>query len=96
MSARPSNQLFDAYFTRRDMREVFSDRGRVQGMLDFEAGLARAEAAVGVIPAEAVAPIEAACDASLYDFEALGEASASPNRTRAPNASSIWAPPARM
>ena len=84
MSDRPSNQLFDAYFTRRDMREVFSDRGRVQGMLDFEAGLARAEAEVGVIPREAVAPIEAACDASLYDFEALGEAIVSAGNSAIP------------
>lgn len=84
MSDRPSNQLFDAYFTRRDMREVFSDRGRVQGMLDFEAGLARAEAEVGVIPSEAVASIEAACDAGLYDFEALGEAIVSAGNSAIP------------
>ncbi|ATR84582.1 3-carboxy-cis,cis-muconate cycloisomerase [Pseudomonas sp. HLS-6] len=74
MTQRPGNQLFDAYFTAPAMREVFSDRGRVQGMLDFEAALARAEAAVGVIPQEAVAPIEAACQAAHYDFGALAEA----------------------
>lgn len=73
MTQRPGNQLFDAYFTAPAMREVFSDRGRVQGMLDFEAALARAEAAVGVIPQEAVAPIEAACQADHYDFGALAE-----------------------
>ncbi|POA32945.1 MULTISPECIES: 3-carboxy-cis,cis-muconate cycloisomerase [unclassified Pseudomonas] len=71
---RPGNQLFDAYFTARNMREVFSDQGRVQAMLDFEAALARAEARVGLIPASAVAPIEAACRAEHYDFTALGEA----------------------
>ncbi|MCU1750525.1 3-carboxy-cis,cis-muconate cycloisomerase [Pseudomonas sp. 6D_7.1_Bac1] len=71
---RPSNQLFDAYFTARNMREVFCDQGRVQAMLDFEAALARAEARVGLIPASAVAPIEAACQAEHYDFSALGEA----------------------
>jgi len=74
MNPRPGNQLFDAYFTAPAMREVFSDRGRVQGMLDFEAALARAEAAVGVIPHVAVAPIQAACQAERYDFAALGEA----------------------
>jgi 3-carboxy-cis,cis-muconate cycloisomerase len=74
MSQRPGNQLFDAYFTARNMRDVFSDKGRVQGMLDFEAALARAEASVGVIPQAAVMPIAAACRAELYDFEALGEA----------------------
>lgn len=71
---RPSNQLFDTYFTARNMRDVFSDQGRVQAMLDFEAALARAEARVGLIPASAVAPIEAACRAEHYDFSALGEA----------------------
>ncbi|MEX6784965.1 hypothetical protein, partial [Pseudomonas aeruginosa] len=45
MSDVPANQLFDAYFTAAPMRAVFSDRGRLQGMLDFEAALARAEGA---------------------------------------------------
>src|SRR3546814_14463695 len=43
-------------------------------MLDFEAALARAEAAVGVIPAGAPAAIVAACDAGLYDLAALAAA----------------------
>ncbi|WP_342246879.1 3-carboxy-cis,cis-muconate cycloisomerase [Pseudomonas sp. OTU5201] len=67
----PSNQLFDAYFTQPAMRAVFSDRGRVQGMLDFEAALARSEASVGLIPGDSVAPIKAACSAELYDYSAL-------------------------
>ncbi|NWL76119.1 3-carboxy-cis,cis-muconate cycloisomerase [Pseudomonas taiwanensis] len=70
----PSNQLFDAYFTQPAMRAVFSDQGRVQGMLDFEAALARAEASVGLIPGDAVAPIEAASKAELYDYFALAHA----------------------
>lgn len=56
------------------MSQIFSDEGRVQGMLDFEAALARAEAAVGAIPVEVVGDIVAACDASLYDFDALAVA----------------------
>lgn len=68
---RPGNQLFDRYFTQEPMRRIFSDQGRVQGMLDFEAALARAEAAIGAIPTEVVNDIVAACDASLYDFEEL-------------------------
>ena len=44
MTLRTSNQLFDAYFTAGSMAEVFCDQGRLQGMLDFEAALARAEA----------------------------------------------------
>ncbi|OLF55512.1 3-carboxy-cis,cis-muconate cycloisomerase [Pseudomonas chlororaphis] len=84
MSTAASNQLFDAYFTARDMRQVFCDQGRVQAMLDFEAALARAEARVGVIPATAVAPIEAACRAGLYDFLALGQAIATAGNSAIP------------
>ncbi|SNR92918.1 3-carboxy-cis,cis-muconate cycloisomerase [Pseudomonas segetis] len=70
----PSNQLFDAYFTQPAMRAIFCDQGRVQGMLDFEAALARAQARVGLIPATAVGPIEAACRAGHFDFPALAQA----------------------
>ncbi|WP_457933591.1 3-carboxy-cis,cis-muconate cycloisomerase [Pseudomonas sp. SA195] len=56
------------------MREVFSDHGHMQGMLDFEAALARAEARCGAIPETAVAPIEAACRAEFYDLDALAQA----------------------
>ncbi|MGY2190178.1 3-carboxy-cis,cis-muconate cycloisomerase [Pseudomonas sp. SDO5591_S426] len=84
MNQRPGNQLFDAYFTARDMRDVFCDQGRVQAMLDFEAALARAEARVGLIPQTAVAPIMAACQAGHYDFAALGEAIATAGNSAIP------------
>ncbi|AVO52383.1 3-carboxy-cis,cis-muconate cycloisomerase [Pseudomonas mendocina] len=79
-----SNQLFDAYFTAPAMRAIFCDAGRVQGMLDFEAALARAEARVGLIPTEAVAPIEAACKAELYDYPALAQAIATAGNSAIP------------
>ena len=79
-----SNQLFDAYFTAPAMRAIFCDAGRVQGMLDFEAALARAEARVGLIPTEAVAPIEAACKAELYDYPALAQAIATAGNSASP------------
>lgn len=84
MSDRGNNQLFDAYFTAKSMGEVFSDHGRVQAMLDFESALARAQARVGLIPQAAVAPIEGACRAELYDFEALGQAIASAGNSAIP------------
>ena len=56
------------------MRAVCDDRSTLQNMLDFEAALARAEAATGVIPAAAVGPIEAACKAESFDPAALAEA----------------------
>src|SRR5260221_11661200 len=55
------------------MRAIVDDRARLQRMLDFEAALTRAEAALGVIPASAVDPIVAACRAEPYDIAALGE-----------------------
>ena len=79
-----TNQLFERYFSSQAMSEVFSDAGRVQGMLDFEAALARAEARTGLIPATAVAPIEAACKAELFDFQALAIAIASAGNSAIP------------
>src|SRR3974377_1707328 len=55
---------------------IFSDHGRLQGMLDFEAALARAEARVGVIPARAATAISAKCRAQLFDPRELAEATA--------------------
>src|SRR3546814_7694340 len=66
--------LFDPLFSTGVADAALSDLARLQGMLDFEAALARAEAAVGVIPAGAPAAIVAACDAGLYDLAALAAA----------------------
>ncbi|MCF9003859.1 3-carboxy-cis,cis-muconate cycloisomerase [Pseudomonas syringae] len=81
---RASNQLFDAYFMQPEMREIFSDEGRVQGMLDFEAALARAQARIGLIPPEVVADIELSCDAQLFDFDALAIAIGSAGNSAIP------------
>ncbi|WP_116827393.1 3-carboxy-cis,cis-muconate cycloisomerase [Pseudomonas syringae] len=81
---RASNQLFDAYFMQPEMREIFSDEGRVQGMLDFEAALARAQARVGLVPPEVVADIELSCDARLFDFDALAIAIGSAGNSAIP------------
>ena len=59
-----------------EMLRLFSDREAVQRMLDFEAALARAEAAHGVIPEAAVAAIVACCDVSKIDMPALAQAAA--------------------
>ncbi|SFL91127.1 3-carboxy-cis,cis-muconate cycloisomerase [Bradyrhizobium sp. NFR13] len=56
------------------MRAVCDDTAHLQHMLDFEAALARAEASAGVIPASAVAAIEAACKADQFDMAALADA----------------------
>jgi 3-carboxy-cis,cis-muconate cycloisomerase len=56
------------------MRAVCDDVAYLQYMLDFEAALARAEAATGVIPAAAAGPIGRACNAQAFDLAALAEA----------------------
>ena len=56
------------------MREVCDDRATLQNMLDFEAALARAEAAVGVVPAASAEAIAKACRADAFDIAALAEA----------------------
>jgi 3-carboxy-cis,cis-muconate cycloisomerase len=56
------------------MRAIMSERARLQRLLDFEAALARAEAAVGVVTATASIEIAEACRAERYDLTALAEA----------------------
>ena len=56
------------------MRAICDDAATLQHMLDFEAALARAEAAAGVIPKGAAEPIAGACKASAFDLSILAEA----------------------
>jgi 3-carboxy-cis,cis-muconate cycloisomerase len=56
------------------MRAALDDRARLQRMLDVEAALARAEAALGIIPPPAAGSIAAACKAELYDIDAIAQA----------------------
>ena len=76
MAEEPPAGLLDPLFASEAMTAIFSDRGRLQGMLDFELGLARAEAEVGLIPAAAVAPIAAAAKAERLNLAALARQAA--------------------
>lgn len=67
--------LLDPLFGSEEVNSIFSDRSRLQGMLDFEAALATAEARVGVIPESAVAPIASKCRSEFFDLGALAGAS---------------------
>jgi 3-carboxy-cis,cis-muconate cycloisomerase len=69
-------RLLDPLFTMDAMREVFSDRRTLQGMLDFEAALARALVATGQAPAGVLTAIEGACRAEAFDAPAIGRAAA--------------------
>ena len=67
-----SRYLNDLFGTEA-LRRVFSDSAQLQSWLDFEAALARAEAAVGLVPAEAAAEITRKARAELIDLDALHE-----------------------
>ena len=65
--------LLDPMFGWSAVDEIFSDRVRLQRMLDFEAALARAEGRVGVIPAAAAPVISGKCRAEHFDLDALAK-----------------------
>jgi 3-carboxy-cis,cis-muconate cycloisomerase len=69
-------RLNDPLTSTAAMLAVFAPKATVQRMLDVEAALAQALAKAGVIPLDAVAPIEAACQADRIDAAALTEAAA--------------------
>jgi 3-carboxy-cis,cis-muconate cycloisomerase len=60
-------------FSSGPMRAACDDVAYLQAMLDFEAALARAEAAIGVIPQSAAPPIAQACKTSAFDLAGLAE-----------------------
>lgn len=63
--------LLDSLFGSEPVNLIFADHSRLQRMLDFEAGLARAEARLGVIPEGAAKAIAACCRADLLDVGTL-------------------------
>ena len=64
---------FSAIFVSPELREAVSDRAWLQGMLDAEGALARAGAAVGLVPQTAATKISEACRAELFDAARLAE-----------------------
>jgi 3-carboxy-cis,cis-muconate cycloisomerase len=64
-------RLFDKLFRYEAIDRIFSDQAFIQSLLDFEAGLARAEAKAGVIPAADAPIIAAACRAEQFNIEEL-------------------------
>ena len=63
--------IFDRFLASPEVMQVLDERTFVQAMLDFEAALARAQAAAGAIPARAGEAIAAACDARGFDVDAI-------------------------
>ena len=67
-------KLFDHLFRSEQVEEVLSDRACVQGILDFEAALSRAEAQAGVVPSSVARVIATKCQAEAFDLELLSRA----------------------
>jgi 3-carboxy-cis,cis-muconate cycloisomerase len=65
------SSIFRDIFSTEAMRRVFSDENRVQKYLDFEAGLAKAQARLGIIPKDAGEEIVRHCNAGEMDFAKL-------------------------
>jgi 3-carboxy-cis,cis-muconate cycloisomerase len=73
MSVSPiDSSVYGGLFTTPAMRAVFADEARLQRMLDVEAALARAQAKLGLIPAEAAVEITARADVSGFDLAGIG------------------------
>jgi 3-carboxy-cis,cis-muconate cycloisomerase len=63
--------IFRDIFGTEAMRQVWSDGNRIQKYLDFEAGLARAQAKLKIIPQEACDEIVKHCSVDRFDIEKL-------------------------
>jgi 3-carboxy-cis,cis-muconate cycloisomerase len=65
------SSIFRDIFGTEAMRAVFSDESRVQFYLDIEAALARVQARLGIIPAEAADEIVRHCHVEQFDMARL-------------------------
>ncbi|HVY57542.1 MAG TPA: 3-carboxy-cis,cis-muconate cycloisomerase [Xanthobacteraceae bacterium] len=65
------SHIFRHIFSTEPMRRVFSDETRIQRYLDIEAALARVQARLGLIPAEAAEEICRHCSVDQYDIAKL-------------------------
>lgn len=59
--------IFEGFLSTSEAQEAFGDRRFVEAMLRFEAALARAQAAVGLIPQACAASIIGTCKVELFD-----------------------------
>ncbi len=66
--------LYRAMFMASPLSEGFSDTALLQGMLDFEAGLAQALASAGLMDRESAQIIQDCCRADAIDAAALTQA----------------------
>ena len=66
-----SVRLIDCLATTAELAGIFSDGATLQAMLDFESGLARAEASLKIIPRSAAREISKSAKAEGFDLDTL-------------------------
>jgi 3-carboxy-cis,cis-muconate cycloisomerase len=76
--------LVDPLFGSAAVDAAVSDRAWLEAMLDFEAGLAQAEADAGLVPAAAAAEIAAACRPDSFDVSEIRRGSLASGNPAAP------------
>ncbi|MDB5894457.1 MAG: pcaB [Rhodoferax sp.] len=65
------SSIFEGFLSTLEVQEAFGDRRFVAAMLRFEAALARAQAATGLIPEGAAKSIIGSCKVELFDVPKL-------------------------
>src|SRR5580704_14157604 len=88
--------LLAPMFSSATMRGICDDAAFLQYMLDFEAALAKAEAATGVIPPAAASIIAGACRADSFDLAMLSNAATRSGNLAIPFVKSLTASVARI
>ncbi len=85
------DSLADAYLASPRIAALFDARATLARMLAFEAALARAQAALGMIPISAADKIARACEVSNFDIEAIKRDTAASSSPAIPLVSALTA-----
>ena len=70
------SSIFEGFLSTPEVMQAFGERSFVEAMLQFEAALARAQAAVGMIPGSAAQSIIGTCKVELFDVSKIVRESA--------------------
>lgn len=67
------SNLYSSLFTQPEMKQIWSDDNLIQCWLEFETAVARVQAELGVIPADAADEIKHACESLEIDWTRLAK-----------------------
>ena len=85
------DSIADAYLGSSELAACFDARATLARMLEFEAALARAQARLGMIPAQAAAHIAAECVLENFDVEAIKRETAASSSAAIPMVDALTA-----